>query len=273
MTQTDTAPHVFDAAIALAGTDGDGLHGSTRPEYANMVGPFGGVTAATLVHAIQQHPDRLGDPLALTVNYMAPVSDGAFGIAARPVRTNRSNQHWSLELAQNGALATIGTAVSGLRRDTWSDTELVMPPAPAPEDVAPHGLPEFIAWANNYDMRVIEGAVPSDGAGEHPTSTTSLWVRDSPPRPLDYPALTALCDVFYPRVFLRRGRYLPAGTVSFTVYFHADNDGLAAVGDEFVLATARAQSFSRGYFDQTAQLWSRAGALLATSHQLVYYKD
>jgi len=28
-----------------------------------------------------------------------------------------------------------------------------------------------------------------------------------------------------------------------------------------------------GYLDQTAQLWSEAGDLLATTHQLVYYKE
>jgi len=28
-----------------------------------------------------------------------------------------------------------------------------------------------------------------------------------------------------------------------------------------------------GYFDQRAQMWSQAGVLLATTHQVVYYKE
>jgi hypothetical protein len=40
-----------------------------------------------------------------------------------------------------------------------------------------------------------------------------------------------------------------------------------------VLAQAKAQSFHNGFFDQTAQLWSEAGLLLATSNQIVYYKE
>jgi acyl-CoA thioesterase len=58
-----------------------------------------------------------------------------------------------------------------------------------------------------------------------------------------------------------------------TVYFHADVHALQAVGNDFVLAQARAQEYRGGFFDQTAQLWARDGTMLATTHQLVYYKS
>ncbi len=65
---------------------------------------------------------------------------------------------------------------------------------------------------------------------------------------------------------------LPAGTISLTTYFLADQRQLDAVGDEFVLATAHANRFSGGYFDQSAQVWTRDGLLLAATHQVVYFK-
>ncbi|MGV0835885.1 acyl-CoA thioesterase [Mycolicibacterium thermoresistibile] len=269
MTDVDAPPHPFDSAVELS----PARRGSTSAKYANMVGPFGGITAATLVRAVEQHPDRLGDPLAVTVNFLAPLTDGEFEITARAVRTNRSNQHWLLELTQDGTVTTTATAVFGARRDTWSDTEASMPAVAPPEEVAVQKFPEFIAWAHNYEMRFVRGATPSEGAEEQPESTSTLWVRDTPPRPLDYPALTALCDVFAPRVFLRRGRVVPASTVSLTVYFHADAGELGAVGEDFVLGTARGHRYVGGHFDQSAQLWSREGVLLATTHQLVYFKD
>ncbi|MDB5873691.1 MAG: acyl-CoA thioesterase, partial [Ramlibacter sp.] len=40
-----------------------------------------------------------------------------------------------------------------------------------------------------------------------------------------------------------------------------------------LLGQAQAQSFFNGYFDQTAQLWSEAGDVLTTTHQVVYYKE
>ena len=40
-------PHPFDQAIALAASADGRYSGATSPAYANMVGPFGGITAAT----------------------------------------------------------------------------------------------------------------------------------------------------------------------------------------------------------------------------------
>ncbi|MCV7346292.1 thioesterase family protein [Mycolicibacterium rhodesiae] len=264
--------HAFDTAISLSDNDNGHFAGHTTPEYANMVGPFGGVTAAAVVRAISRHPDRIGEPVALTVNYLAPVNDGTFDIAVRAARTNRTNQHWTAEVSQDHGPTTTATAVFGVRRDAWSDTELTMPDAPAPETLSHTTAPEMVPWMRNYDMHYVRGGLPAESE-ESASSTTTLWVRQRPSRVLDFPALTAISDVFYPRVFLRRGRMLPAGTISLTTYFHVDGAELAEQGTDYVLASAHAQRFARGYFDQTAQIWGRNGTLLATSHQIVYYKD
>lgn len=238
-----------------------------------MVGPFGGITAAVLVRAIETHPDRIGEPLAVTINFAGPVADGDFDISLRAARTSRSTQHWIAELSQDGDVKTTATAVFGVRRDTWSDTEAPPPSAPAPEQIAPSSRQgEVVVWARLYDMRFAEGPLPGENAQPSATSGTMLWVRDREERPVDYPALAALCDVFYPRVFQRLGGVLPAGTISLTTYFHADQHQLDALGGDYVLACAHANRFSRGYFDQSAQVWSRDGTLLATTHQIVYFK-
>ncbi len=267
---TDTV-HPFDAALDLQPLEPGRLRGRTEPRWTNMVGPFGGITAATLLHAIELQPDRIGEPLALTVNYAAPIADGDLDITAWATCTNRTNQHWTVELRQDGKATTTATAVFAMRRDTWADTEAAPPAAPEPETLAPTNFGDVVVWANNYDMRFAAGAVPLD-AEPSASSTTTLWLRDAAGRPLDHAGLASACDVFYPRVFLRHGGFRPAGTVSLTTYFHADAAALAAVGAEFVLGTVSANRFAGGYFDQSAQLWSRAGTLLATSHQIVYYK-
>jgi hypothetical protein len=35
----------------------------------------------------------------------------------------------------------------------------------------------------------------------------------------------------------------------------------------------RGSGFARGYFDHHGHLWNEAGTLLATTHQVVYYKE
>lgn len=275
------ALHPFDEAIALEASPleaiapaagGAVLRGRTHPGWSNMIGPFGGITAAVLMHAVEMQPDRVGEPLALTVNYAAAIADGEFDISVRAARTNRSNQHWILELSQDGEVKTTATAVTGIRRDTWADTEAMPPNVAAPENVSPAAMGSVVLWARNYDMRFAEGELPHDGVAR-PSSTTTWWMRDTAQRPVDYPALAALGDAFYPRVFLRRGGVAPAGTISLTIYFHADGQHLEALRPEdFLLGSAYGNKFSRGYFDQTAHLWSRDGVLLASSHQLVYFK-
>ena len=112
-----------DVAIALHPEADNRFGGHTTAAYANMVGPFGGITAATLLEAICRHPARLGDPLAFTVNFAGPVADGPFQLPAVPVRTNRSTQHWRVELIQDDSVATTATAVFGVRRETGDYAE------------------------------------------------------------------------------------------------------------------------------------------------------
>src|SRR5690606_21016750 len=105
------------------------------------------------------------------------------------------------------------------------------------------------------------------------SSETVLWIRDNPPRALDFPALAALADNFFPRVFVRRPQFVPVGTVSLTTYFHADGAELERQGDSFLLGRAWGNRFHKGYHDQSAELWSKSGQLLASTHQVVYFRE
>ncbi|WP_063887690.1 acyl-CoA thioesterase II [Pseudorhodoferax sp. Leaf265] len=269
--------HFFDQAVALQPDGDNAFRGAAHPAWANMVGPFGGITAASALNGVLSHPKLLGVPIALTVNYAAALGAGPYRLAAVPVRTNRSTQHWTLAMTQPGAdgaeeTVLTATAVTAVRRDTWSQNDQPMPAAPPPQE-AERLTPFGVEWLERYDMRPVHGIVPStwDGRGDH--SLTQLWVRDEPGRPLDFLSLASLADVFYPRVWLRRATRVPAGTVSITTYFHADAALLARTGTGYLFGQAQAQAFRNGFFDQTAQLWNEGGELLATSHQIVYYKE
>lgn len=265
--------HIFDQAIGLQMQADGSFTGHTSTAYANMVGPFGGISAAQMMQAVLLHPQLLGEPVSLTVNFAAALAHGPFTTLARAARTNRSTQHWMLEVQQDGVTVMTGTAFTALRRETWSVDEEAMPSCPPPDQVPCGEGPIPMEWIKRYEMRPISGAMPTvwDGSGD--SSRTQLWMRDSPPRPLDFASLTALADVFFPRVFVRRATLVPIGTVTMTVYFHADSAQLQATGTGHLLGQAQAQAFRNGYFDQTSQLWNEAGVLLVTTHQIVYYKE
>jgi acyl-CoA thioesterase len=274
MTDPHAAPHPLDAAIALE-LLGDGrFRGAPHPAWANMVGPFGGITAATLLNAVLAHPERLGEPVALTVNFAGALADGPFEIDARAVRTGRSVQHWIVEQRQGGEVASTATVVLAVRRDTWAAAEAAMPVVPPAEAVAV--TPRFakVEWPKRYEMRFHAGPWPDLSVdAELPDSESVVWVRDEPPRPLDAVSLAAICDVFYPRTFRRRQRFVPAGTVTLTTHFHAGAAELAEQGTRPVLGVARGLRYAKGFFDQRAEVWSDARRLLASSTQSVWFKE
>lgn len=130
--------HVFDEATTVEKIDSADrytVRATTHPAYNNMVGPFGGITAATVVRAIVDHPTVLGDPLALTINYAAPIAEGEWDLTLEAIRTNRTNQHWTFTIGQNEQTVATGTAVFGVRRDTWGDTEGDAPQLPPVDEV------------------------------------------------------------------------------------------------------------------------------------------
>lgn len=266
--------HPLDEATRLHPTGEHRFAGATHPAYANMVGPYGGVTAATLLQAALQHPQRLGEPVSLTVNFPAPVAEGGFEVECRPLRTNRSTQHWLMLMSQGGEVVASGTALFALRRPGWASTEAASPAGvPAFDSLPRQPVAGYPAWVSAYDMRFVSGGMdrPLDGV-EQPDSQTRLWVRDEPPRPLDFVALAAACDCFAPRTYVRRRQRTPAGTVTFTVNFHADAQVLAAQGSQALFGQAQAQAFFGGYCDQTALMWGDGGVLLASSQQVQYFK-
>lgn len=284
---TPAAAHPFDEAMALQSLQApeagrppaERWQGQAHPGYQNMVGPFGGITAAQALRAVLLHPQRLGEPVTLTVNFAAAVDSGRpFWVEATPARTNRSTQHWTLQMLQADAqgeeqVVLTGTAVTALRRTTWSAVDAVMPQVPAPQTLPRVPGVNRMEWIRRYDFRLCAGSLPLQWDGAEADSLTQLWLRDDPPRPLDFCSLTACADAFFPRVWRRRALMTPIGTVSMTVYFHASAAELQTTGSGYLLGQARAQSFFNGYFDQSAQLWNEAGHLLATTHQIVYFKE
>ena len=270
--------HPFDKAIALTARELGNFTGCTSPAYENMVGPYGGITAAVLVQAVTLHADCLGEMTALTVNYASGLAPGPYRIIATPARTNRSTQHWLISLMQINAAGIeetviTATALTAVRRNTWHANDMPMPGVPGPAILNRTRVNAPMEWLNRYDMRFVRGEIPQVMNGCGTDSLSQLWVRDDPPRLLDAAGLAAMSDVFYPRVYLRRATRVPAGTVSMTVYFHASTAEMAENVSGYLFAQGQAQAFRHGFFDQTAQLWSESGLLVATSHQLVYYKE
>ncbi|WP_436888976.1 thioesterase family protein [Mammaliicoccus sciuri] len=266
--------HPLDSATELF-RKSDIYYGCASKSYANMIGQYGGITAAIILKSIINHPKRNGEPISLTINYASPVLSDNFTVKSTPIRTNRSTQHWYVEMFQNKKVVITGTAVFSARRQTWSTLEAEFPDVPSIETIKSTQIENMPPWLDNYDIRTIKGVpkIFSKSQGTTSDSITIQWMKDYPKRKIDFLSLTAMCDAFLPRIYVKRDDLVPIGTVSLTIYYHVDSKTLEKHGDKEILGCARSSQFYNGFFDQTAELWTPEGQLLATTSQIVYYKE
>jgi len=267
--------HELDEATRLERLGEGRYAGATHPAYANMAGPFGGVTAAALLNAVLVDPRRLADPIALTVNFCGPIAEGAYEVQTKLQRGGRTTQHWSLELLQKDVVCATASVVCGARKPVWSHYPVKGPSAPPPETVPemPNGFrPE---WVRRYVFRFFEGELEnyprSDGVIQSPR--TAAYIQDAPARPLDLLSLAALSDAFFVRIMHARGTFQPMATVSLTTYFHAAAEELSALGATPLIGEADAAIFHNGFADQSCALWTPDGRLVANGVQITWYKE
>jgi acyl-CoA thioesterase len=267
--------HALDLDTRLSPLASGCLGGQTTQHYTNFNGFFGGYTAACLLRAVMDHPDRTELPVALTVNYCAALAPGAFEIAVRAVRTGRSTQHWLVEMFQGDATVATASVVCGARRAVWSHHPAVPPSVEPPESVPVFEGFRPGGWTSQYEMRFASGApdfTPLQG-DEMRSGYSKLWMKDKPARPLDYLSLACMSDAFIIRSFLVRPKMVATGTVTLTTYFHGNAETMAAQGTDPLLCVVDAHVFNDGFADQLAYLWGKDGKLLATSQQIVWYKE
>ena len=87
VTAPPTETHPLDQALALSPADvaegasatgARSFTGAPHPAYANMVGPFGGVSAAQMLQAVCLHPGRLGTDTG--AHATVPFPSGVLGL-------------------------------------------------------------------------------------------------------------------------------------------------------------------------------------------------
>lgn len=270
--------HPFDDALRLEsmreGREGSVWRGHTDPRYWHAIGPFGGTTAAIVLNSLLQEQTAEGAPISLSLTYASAIESGEFEVRNARVAASRSTQHWSAQIWQKGKVVVNAIALLAKRRESWSDCESVMPDVPPASSINPGSWSELgLEWLNRYRLRVVRGGFEAVSEGRiSAPAITEQWIEDYPPRNLDFPALAACCDAFCSRLYLRKGEMLPAGTVSLTIFFHADHQALSENGSKPVLGVARAGRFYNRFFDQHAEVWREDGVLLATSQQMVWFQ-
>ena len=237
------------------------------PDHQSITGMFGGWTAGVLLGAVIRTSDGTASPSALTANYIGAIPPGDdVVVTAEHLGGGRSINHWRAEVRPTSGEHVLATALVALtnRRPSQPHLQQRMPDAPDPDSLeriyapSPQGL--------NSDIRHVSGEY---GSGD---SRGIIWVRDASGQPLDHLLLAYLADQYAPRTFLWGDGPGPSATISMSVYVHATNDEIAAVGDDYILNEATGTRGEHSTSGQQARLWRRDGTLLATTEQLCWYR-
>jgi hypothetical protein len=230
---------------------------------------FGGWTAAVALRAACDEVGGEALPSVLSVNYVGKIDPGSdVLIRTQHVGGGRSVSHWRSELTVDDETRAVASVVLTERRDSDGHVDVTMPEAPDPaglELMYPAPGPS----GTRTGVRPIFGLPPEEN---HESTYSTSWVRDSSGRSVDRLQLAFLADHRAPRSFYWGGGPRPSSTIALSVYFHATESELTAVGDDEVLSEAFGVRGAQSTSEEHLRLWSRDGALLATSVQMAWYR-
>jgi acyl-CoA thioesterase len=262
--------NLFSSAVKLNPVGENLWAGSADPDYAHPGGRFGGWTAAALLKAAMEEPGERGDPLSLTVLFTDAVNDGPIFVSTRLLRAGARLQFWRAELSQGEKVRAHAQITFGARRETTGFTDAIMPEMPEPNDPSLLAFSPPTKFGEQLQARWLAAPIVP---GQAFSARSVFWSRHKWGFGMDHLLLALLADYAPPRVALKRGAFLMSSTVSMNVYFHATPAELSSIGDDWVLSEVDCRRCEGGYFDHVLKLWSRSGALLATSEQVAAFRD
>lgn len=146
--------HPLSSATHLIPRQDGRLDVVVDPAYGNLNGPHGGVTAATMLRSVLEHPDASGDPIALTVNFCAPIRIEAATVAPLLIRGGKATQHWYVQVEQGGIVVASATVVMGQRKPGWTHQAQPAPAAPKWDSILPLETGGRLPWLDrsSFDL-------------------------------------------------------------------------------------------------------------------------
>jgi acyl-CoA thioesterase len=239
-----------------------------NPDYGVWSGAFGGWTAAHAVTSALPLMTAEQVPVALTVDFVKGVAAGEVRSKPQIVSASKSTTFVNIATSQNAALCASTSLIFSRRRDTDHHALLQAPAAPMPHSVPQSEFTHPIAtWIAQYEMRFVEGRLLQP----NPHMRSLVWMRPQPARRWSWPVLAGFVDANFPRIYFHYQELSAIATVTMSAHFHLTAAEFDALGDDYLLVDASAALAHAGLYDQTVRIWSRSGALVATSTQIAVF--
>ncbi|MFN0089519.1 MAG: acyl-CoA thioesterase [Acidimicrobiales bacterium] len=249
-------------------------------EWRVAAGPNGGIVAAVMLAgcaAAVADPSRA--PRTLTVHYVAPPRVGPAEVHAQVEKAGRGVSFVTCRGVQEGRLTTLAMAAFAAPRPPVEEfAGLAAPSLPPPERchrllAEGRGGEEFpirrrwdTRWAVGVE-RVLGGGGGGGGGGGRVEG--GGWLRLSERRAYDPLLLAAMADGWMPPILAQAAPPpLRVPTMELTVHFR-DLAALAALDPaDYCMAVFATDTSREGFLEESGEIWSPCGRLLAQSRQL-----
>ena len=234
-------------------------------------GPNGGVIAALMVRAAQHCLAEDRCVRTVTTHFVSAPKEGSVTIEVTVERQGKIAGFASLRMLQQDRLiATSLVAVAEVDQVPHQWEQRNFPKLPALEDcwmmkTPPPLVPLHSRWDRRWGLGVPGQPDTSTVAGGYEAGG---WIRLSEPEPFDEALLAAMADAWVPAIMAHTDLAVHAPTLELTVQFRADPRELKMTSDNYCAAVFRQLSGGEGFVDETGEIWSPDGQLLALSRQL-----
>jgi acyl-CoA thioesterase len=256
----------FDRETALTPLGEGRFAGRVSKDFWVQAGPNGGFLAAVAMRgamAMVPEPERIAR--SMHVRFLSAPKDGDVELLVDVTRRGKSMTSLAMRMQQGGkdflhASAAFSTAFSPI-----AFQDCTMPEARPLAECPP--VPKQIELNHRFDM--LHAIGPAMRSGERAIS--GGYLRFADPRPIDTLALSALWDVWPPAVFARAFDQRFRGavpTVEASVYFRRPVPLPNASLSDYVLARFETTMGHDGFAEESGEIWSQDGLLLAHSRQL-----
>lgn len=229
-------------------------------------GPNGGYLAAIVLRAVlAEAGSDERRPRSMTLHYLRPPTEGPCEVEVIVERAGRGLSTVSARLRQAGRDCVLALVALGVDRPGPSLHDHGPPDAPAAADVPPPSdrttVGPDIPFRHRFELRPTLGTLPFQPG---PEALTGGWIRAADDDAVDEVLLAALTDSWPPAVFSKLELPVGVPTVELTIHFR--NAPPRAPG--WCLVRFRTREASEGYLEESGEVWSVDGRLLAESRQL-----
>lgn len=246
---------------------GDGRYrASIDRAWQGPISPNGGVVAAVCLRAAELEIGAGPPPRMIAAHFLEPAPNGPAEIEVETLRRGKRVAAAEARMYDEGKLACVTLVVFSAARDQDLDLAAEPPAAPPPAEVEPlpaATLRTFPKVFHQLEMRPVFGAPEAFGKQQQATSGGWLSFRDDPAE-LDAVRLCAICDLWWPALFGRLEQPVAVPTLQLTIHIRS----VEPPARQPVLARFQTRSLLEGHVEESSEIWSEDGRLLAESRQM-----